>query len=102
MATIGIEWANQYHGRASNLKNNDDNARGFFNTLQGVKRFDFGDDLAVPAANDGVADHHDAVGVTLLVGRPLLRRGPLSVQSAQGDVPCLLPLTRQLHPERMA
>jgi Family of unknown function (DUF6345) len=46
MATIGIEWANQYHGRASDLKNNDDNARGFFNTLQGVKRFDFGDDLA--------------------------------------------------------
>jgi hypothetical protein len=46
MATIGIEWANNYHGRAADLKNNDDNARGFLNTLDGVRRFDWGDDLA--------------------------------------------------------
>ena len=46
MATIGIEWANNYHGRAADLKNNDDNTRGFANTLQGVRRFDWGDDLA--------------------------------------------------------
>ena len=46
MGTIGIEWANNYHGRAADLKNNDDNAQGFYNTLQGVKRFQFGDDLA--------------------------------------------------------
>ena len=46
MGTIGIEWVNQYHGRADDLKNNDDNARGFYNTLAGVRRFDYGDDLA--------------------------------------------------------
>lgn len=46
MGTIGIEWANKFHGRASDLKNNDDNARGFYNTLQGVRRFEYGDDLA--------------------------------------------------------
>jgi len=46
MGTIGIEWANKYHGRANELKNNDDNARGFYNTLSGVRRFEYGDDLA--------------------------------------------------------
>lgn len=46
MGTIGIEWANKYHGRADELKNNDDNARGFSNTLSGVRRFEYGDDLA--------------------------------------------------------
>jgi hypothetical protein len=46
MGTIGIEWANKYHGRADDLKNNDDNARGFYNTLSGVRRFEYGDDLA--------------------------------------------------------
>ena len=46
MGTIGIEWANKYHGRADELKNNDDNARGFYNTLSGVRRFEYGDDLA--------------------------------------------------------
>lgn len=44
--SIGIEWVNQYHGRASNLSNNDNNARGFYQRLQGVRQFDYGDDLA--------------------------------------------------------
>ena len=46
MCTIGIEWANSYNGRASDLKNNDDNARGFYHTLQGIRRFEYGDNLA--------------------------------------------------------
>ena len=46
MGTIGIEWVNNYHGRAADLKNNGNNAEGFYNTLQGVKRFQFGNDLA--------------------------------------------------------
>ena len=46
MGTIGIEWVNKFHGRASDLKNNDDNARGFYNTLSGVRRFEYADDLA--------------------------------------------------------
>jgi hypothetical protein len=46
MATIGIEWVNKYHGRASDLKNRADNARGFYNTLDGVRQFDYGDDSA--------------------------------------------------------
>jgi len=44
--TIGIEWVNDYHSAASNLSNNDDNARGFYNRLQGVRQFQYGDDLA--------------------------------------------------------
>lgn len=44
--TIGIEWVNNYHSAASNLSNNDDNARGFYNRLQGQRRFEYGDDLA--------------------------------------------------------
>ena len=46
MGTIGIEWINKYHGRAADLKNNDDNARGFYNELDGVRQFEYGDDLA--------------------------------------------------------
>ncbi len=46
MGTIGIEWVNKYHGRASELKNNDNNARGFYNKLSGTRQFDYGDDLA--------------------------------------------------------
>jgi len=46
MGTIGIEWVNKYHGRASDLKNNSENARGFYNTLSGVRQFQYGDDLA--------------------------------------------------------
>jgi hypothetical protein len=46
MGAIGIEWVNQYNGNASDLSNNDNNARGFYNKLQGVKQFDYGDGLA--------------------------------------------------------
>ena len=46
MATIGIEWVNQYNGFASDLSNNDDNARGFYDTLDGIKQFDYGNHLA--------------------------------------------------------
>lgn len=46
MGTIGIEWVNKYHGRAGDLKNNDDNAQGFYNTLHGTRQFEYGDDLA--------------------------------------------------------
>ncbi|MFX1532483.1 MAG: DUF6345 domain-containing protein [Promethearchaeota archaeon] len=46
MGTIGIEWVNKYHGRSKDLKNNDNNARGFYNKLHGVRQFEYGDDLA--------------------------------------------------------
>src|SRR6267142_2381383 len=46
MATKGIEWVNNYHGRANNLSNNDNNAQGFYNKLNGTKSFEYGDDLA--------------------------------------------------------
>ena len=39
MGTIGIEWVNKYHGRASDLKNNDNNAEGFYNELSGTRQF---------------------------------------------------------------
>jgi hypothetical protein len=46
MATKGIEWVNEYHGRASDLSNNDNNAEGFYNELSGTKDFAYGNDLA--------------------------------------------------------
>lgn len=48
MGTIGIEWVNKYHGRPGlrDLSNNDENARGFYNTLHGIREFAWGNDLA--------------------------------------------------------
>ncbi len=46
MADIGIEWVKQYHGRAANLSNTQAQAEGLLNTLSGVRRFNWGDDLA--------------------------------------------------------
>jgi hypothetical protein len=46
LGSIGIEWVNQFNGNASDLSNDYNNARGFYNTLQGVKQFDYGDSLA--------------------------------------------------------
>ena len=46
MATIGVEWVRQYNGLANNLTNTKAQAEGFYNTLSGVRRFNWGDDLA--------------------------------------------------------
>jgi hypothetical protein len=46
MATIGIEWINKYHGRAKDLKNRHNCARGFYNELSGVRQFEYGNDWA--------------------------------------------------------
>jgi hypothetical protein len=46
MGTIGIEWVNKYHGRSSDLKNCDNDARGFYNKLSGTRQFEYSDDLA--------------------------------------------------------
>lgn len=46
MPTKGIEWVNEYNGRASNLSNNDNNAQGFYNKLDGTKSFEYSNDLA--------------------------------------------------------
>lgn len=46
MASKGIEWVNEYHGRAPDLSNNDKNARGFYDKLSGTKEFEYADDQA--------------------------------------------------------
>lgn len=46
MATLGIEWVKKYHGRATNLTNTKPQAEAFYNTLSGVRKFNWGDDLA--------------------------------------------------------
>ncbi|HEX8989619.1 MAG TPA: DUF6345 domain-containing protein [Rhodocyclaceae bacterium] len=43
---VGIDWINNYHGRANDLKNRDNCARGFYNTIAAVKVYEFGDDSA--------------------------------------------------------
>ncbi|MFA7616712.1 MAG: DUF6345 domain-containing protein [Moheibacter sp.] len=46
MATKGIEWVNDYHGRASDLSNCDNDAEGFYNKLSGVKKFNYANNNA--------------------------------------------------------
>jgi Family of unknown function (DUF6345) len=46
MGTIGIEWVQKYNGRANDLGSTRAQAEGFYNTLVGVRSFNFGDDLA--------------------------------------------------------
>lgn len=46
MATIGIEWVKKYNGRAANVSNTQAAAEGFYNTLAGIRMFNWGDDLA--------------------------------------------------------
>jgi hypothetical protein len=40
MASTGIEWINDYRGRAQNLKHSNDNARGFQNSMRATKGFE--------------------------------------------------------------
>jgi uncharacterized protein DUF6345 len=44
--TIGIEWIQQYHGRATNLAATGDQAEGFYWQLDAVRQFDYSDDDA--------------------------------------------------------
>ena len=46
MAGIGIDWVRKYNGRAANVINTQAAAEGFYNTLQGVRQYAWGDDLA--------------------------------------------------------
>jgi hypothetical protein len=46
MGTLGIEWVKKYNGRAANVSNTQAAAEGFYNTLAGVRMFNWGDDLA--------------------------------------------------------
>jgi hypothetical protein len=43
---IGVEWVENYHGRADDLKNSKENTEGFYNKLSGVKVFNWGNDNA--------------------------------------------------------
>ena len=45
MAWVGIEWVQAYGGTA-NLSNTKAQSEGFYNTISGVRRFNFGDSLA--------------------------------------------------------
>ncbi len=46
MGTIGIEWVQEYNGLQGDLINTKAQAEGFYNTLSGVRKFAWGDDLA--------------------------------------------------------
>lgn len=46
MGSLGVEWVQNYNGRAANVGNTRAAAEGFYNTLLGVRSFDWGDDLA--------------------------------------------------------
>jgi predicted metal-binding membrane protein len=67
-----------------------------------VRLFAGCDGRAMAAAILWLADADDGVIVVLLVRRAFHRRGSLSIQSVQADVPGLLPLARKLHFDGMA
>ncbi len=46
MGTLGVEWVRKYNGLAGDLTNTQAQAEGFYNTLSGVRSFNWGDDLA--------------------------------------------------------
>lgn len=46
MGTVGIEWVQKYNGLQGNLSNTKAQAEGFYNTISGTRRFNWGDDLA--------------------------------------------------------
>ena len=46
MGSIGVEWVNNYHGRASDLSNCDECAERFYNELDGTREFNWGNDSA--------------------------------------------------------
>ena len=46
MATIGIECVQKYNGLQGDLSNTKAQAEGFYNTLAGVRAFEWGDNLA--------------------------------------------------------
>ena len=43
---MGIDWVMKYNGRAADVSNTKAAARGFYNTLQAVRQYEWGDDLA--------------------------------------------------------
>lgn len=59
MGTIGAEWVNKYHGRGSDLSYCDNDALGFFDKLDGTRKFAYGND----SAYDEDFEHQD-------VGKP--------------------------------
>ncbi len=46
MGTLGVEWVNNYHGRARDLRSCDECAERFYNELDGTREFNWGDDSA--------------------------------------------------------
>jgi len=46
MYTKGAEWVNEYYGRTTDLSYCDNDALGFYNKLNGTKKFAFGDKSA--------------------------------------------------------
>jgi uncharacterized protein DUF6345 len=44
--TIGIEWINSYHGRATNLRHTGQQARGFYSTLDALRGYELFEDDA--------------------------------------------------------
>src|SRR4029079_19013413 len=44
--TIGIEWINSYHGRATNLRHTGQQARGFSSTLDALRGYELFEDDA--------------------------------------------------------
>ena len=75
MAWVGIEWVQAYGGTA-NLSNTKAQAEGFYNTISGVRRFNFGDSLAWDQDFEQQGRTFNTVGIALsAVGGAALAAG---------------------------
>lgn len=70
MAEIGVEWVNNYHGRAPDLSNCDRCAERFYDELDGTQQFNWGNDLAWDRdfEEPGDDDYADDVDIVYFAG----------------------------------
>lgn len=66
MGRIGVEWVNRYHGRAPDLRNCDECAERFYNTLNGARVFNRGNDSAWDEHFEPPGDRHYADDVDII------------------------------------
>ena len=70
MGRIGVEWVNNYHGRASDLRNCDECAERFYDKLDGTREFNWGNDSAWDQDFEEPEDDNyaDAVDIVFFAG----------------------------------
>lgn len=66
MPEIGVEWVNEYHGRADDLRNCDECAERFYDELDGTRQFNLSNDAAWDVDFEESGDFYYADGVDIV------------------------------------